>query len=158
MAKKSREHRRASKRVIQHTPKRGTAVFVRGDGNSSIFDRLKGHIGHAACLFLSIMVCQFVFSYDMNLDMDAKGVNMLWRLFSCGTTNLAAYNVVVLTRRFVVAPSFSIAERQTVRLLQKLGVITENGEMGLLDRVVHPQSYLKPNRSLQLSARKSCPL
>ena len=98
-------------------------------------------------MLLSLTVCQFVFSNEMNLDMDANGVNILARLFSCSTLNLAAYNVVVLTNRFVVAPSFSIVERQTFRLLLKLGVITETGEMGLIDRVVHPQAYLKPNRS-----------
>lgn len=147
MAKKGRAHRRTSKRVIQHTPKRGTKPFVTDVVGLSMYDHLSAHIGPAACILLSLTVCQFVFSYNLNLDMDMKGVNILARLFSCGTMNLTAYNAVVLTRRFVVAPSFSIVERQTFRLLLKLGVITENGEMGLLDRVIHPQAHTKPNRS-----------
>ena len=148
MAKKSRKHRRVSKRVLQHTPKRGTAVFVREDGINSIYNHLSGHFGHAACILLSVMVCQYVLSYNTNLDMDAKDVNMLWRLFSCSTMNLTAYNTVVLARQFVVArTSLSTVEMHAVHLLQKLGVITETGEMGLIDRIVHPQAYLKPNRS-----------
>ena len=110
-------------------------------------------------MLLSVTVCQFVLRYAFNLDMDETGVNFFVRLYAAAARIISRRTTSSFWLIDSSLKALPLCQNRTFRLLQKLGVITENGEMGLLDRVVHPRTSSNPNPiSLQSSARKSCPL